>query len=31
MTDVIKSNGKREQFSEQKVKKSIESPVMDAG
>ncbi len=31
MTDVIKSNGKREQFSEQKVKKSIESAVKDAG
>ncbi len=31
MTDVIKSNGKREQFSEQKVKKSIESAVRDAG
>ena len=31
MTDVIKSNGKREQFSEQKVKNSIESAVKDAG
>ncbi|WP_424354885.1 ATP cone domain-containing protein [Methanobacterium sp. MBAC-LM] len=31
MTDVIKSNGKKEQFSEQKVKKSIESAVKDAG
>lgn len=31
MTDVIKSNGKREQFSEQKVKNSIESAVQDAG
>lgn len=31
MTDVIKSNGKREMFSEQKIKKSIESAIKDAG
>ena len=31
MTDVIKSNGKREQFSEQKVKNSIKNAVKDAG
>ena len=31
MTDVIKSNGKREQFSEQKVKNSVENAVKDAG
>jgi transcriptional repressor NrdR len=31
MTDVIKSNGKREQFSEQKVRNSVENAVKDAG
>ena len=31
MTDVIKSNGKKEQFSEQKVKNSVENAVKDAG
>jgi transcriptional regulator NrdR family protein len=31
MTDVIKSNGKREQFSEQKIRNSVESAVKDAG
>ncbi len=31
MTDVIKSNGKKEQFSEQKVRNSVENAVKDAG
>jgi transcriptional regulator NrdR family protein len=31
MTDVIKRNGKKELFSEQKVKNSVESAVKDAG
>ena len=31
MTDVIKRNGKKEPFSEQKVKNSVESAVKDAG
>ena len=31
MTDVIKSNGKKEQFSKQKVRKSVENAVKDAG
>ena len=31
MTDVIKRNGKKEPFSEQKVKNSVESAVRDAG
>lgn len=31
MTDVIKSNGKREQFSPEKVKNSVENAVKDAG
>jgi len=31
MTDVIKRNGKKEPFSEQKVKSSVESAVKDAG
>ncbi|MGB9979340.1 ATP cone domain-containing protein [Methanobacterium sp.] len=31
MTDVIKRNGKREPFSEEKIKNSIESAVKDAG
>ncbi|MCZ3365244.1 MULTISPECIES: ATP cone domain-containing protein [Methanobacterium] len=31
MTDVIKSNGKREQFSKQKVKNAVENAVKDAG
>lgn len=31
MTDVIKRNGKREPFSPEKVKNSVESAVKDAG
>ena len=31
MTDVIKLNGKKERFSEEKVKNSIESAIKDAG
>ena len=31
MTDVIKRNGKKEQFKPQKLRKSIESAVTDAG
>ncbi len=31
MTDVIKSNGKRERFNEQKVRNSVENAVKDAG
>lgn len=31
MTDVIKRNGKKEPFSEEKVRNSIESAVKDAG
>lgn len=31
MTDVIKSNGKREPFRPQKLRKSIESAVTDSG
>lgn len=31
MVDVIKRNGKREPFSEEKIKNSIESAVKDAG
>ncbi|WP_424354883.1 ATP cone domain-containing protein [Methanobacterium sp. MBAC-LM] len=31
MTDVIKRNGKKEPFSEQKVKNSVESAVKAAG
>lgn len=31
MTDVIKRNGQRELFSEEKVKNSVESAVEDAG
>ena len=31
MTDVIKRNGKKEPFSEQKVKNSVESAVKGAG
>ena len=31
MTDVIKRNGKREPFSEEKIKNSIESAVKGAG
>jgi transcriptional regulator NrdR family protein len=31
MTDVIKRNGKKEQFKPQKLRKSIENAVTDAG
>ncbi len=31
MTDVIKSNGKKEQFKPQKLRKSIENAITDAG
>ncbi|MEL7670280.1 ATP cone domain-containing protein [Methanobacterium sp.] len=31
MTDVIKRNGEKEPFSEEKIKNSIESAVKDAG
>ena len=31
MTDVIKRNGKKERFNAQKVRKSIENAVSDAG
>lgn len=31
MTDVIKSTGKKEQFKPEKIKKSIEEAVKDAG
>ena len=31
MTDVIKRNGKKEHFSPEKVKNSVESAVKDAG
>ncbi len=31
MTDVIKLNGQKERFSEEKVKNSIESAIKDAG